>query len=232
MQNTKILIVEDEVLIAEDIKDALISFGILKIEMAHSKTDAFALINSFQPDLILLDIRMEGNTDGLDIANELKQNGLAPFVFITSHSDVDMIKEIIKTNPAGYITKPFKKSDLFASINLAFKKQTLEGKIINIKDGTDFHLVNTNDILFIKSDGNYVEIHLSNSKRIISRIKLETIQQEISNPLFIKVGKSYIVNGTKVDSYNTKELIVAGQLIPVSRNYYEILETQLKRIRG
>jgi DNA-binding LytR/AlgR family response regulator len=58
------------------------------------------------------------------------------------------------------------------------------------------------------------------------------MQQEISNPLFIKVGKSYIVNGTKVDSYNTKELIVAGQLIPVSRNYFEILETQLKLIRG
>ncbi len=229
MQNIKILIVEDEVLIAEDIKDALSSFGIQQVEMAHAKQDAIKLMSTFNPDLVLLDIRMEGNADGLDIANHLKQNGGTPFVFITSHSDVDMIKEIIKTNPAGYITKPFKKSDLFASVNLALKSKLTNTTTIKIKDGNEYHLVNVNDILFVKSDGNYVELYLENKRRLTSRTKLESVQQELNNSSFIKVGKSYIVNGKKVESYNSKELVIKGTNIPISRNYFESFEEQLNK---
>lgn len=231
MQNAKVLIVEDEVLIAEDIKDALLSFGIEKIELAHTKPDALMLINTFKPDLILLDIRMEGNTDGLDIANELKEKSGAPFVFITSHSDVEMIKETIKTNPAGYITKPFKKSDLFASVNLALKSKFTNTATIKIKDGNEYHLVNVPDILYIKSDGNYVELYLESKRRLTSRTKLETVQSELNNLNFIKIGKSFIVNLTKVESYNSKELIINGVAIPISRNYFELFEEQLKKVR-
>lgn len=229
MQNTKILIVEDEVLIAEDIKDALLSFGVQQVELAHSKQDAFNLIDSFKPHLTLLDIRMEGNTDGLDIAKDLKQKNGTPFVFITSHSDVDMIKEIIKTNPAGYITKPFKKSDLFASVNLALNSILTKTTTIKIKDGNEYHMVNVSDILYVKSDGNYVELYLENKRRLTSRTKLESVQQELNNSNFIKVGKSYIVNAAKVESYNSKELVIKGTTIPISRNYFESFEEQLNK---
>src|SRR5687767_7181612 len=116
MDNVKILIVEDEVLIAEDLKDMLSSFGMKEVQMAHDKTSALGIIQTFSPKIVLLDIRMEKETDGLEIGKLLKGNPDISYIYITAHSDVAMVKKILETEPSGYITKPIKKSDLYASI--------------------------------------------------------------------------------------------------------------------
>lgn len=73
MRNLKILVVEDEVLIAEDIADTLKLFGVEKIELAHDKKSALHLITEFNPDVVLLDIRMESETTGLQLGDELNK---------------------------------------------------------------------------------------------------------------------------------------------------------------
>lgn len=228
MENLKILIVEDEILIAEDLKDLLLSFGIKSIELSHDKENAFQKINTFKPDIILLDIRLEGNNDGLDIANYLQQSNQIPHIFITSHSDVEMIKEIVKTNPAGYITKPFKKSDLFASINLTALKIQESVKTIQIKDGYDTHIINHVDINFIKSEGNYIDIFVD-TKKITCRKSLESILIDLNNPQFFKISKSCIVNIDKISLYNTKEVVINNVSISVSRNLIEEFEAVMKK---
>lgn len=112
----KILIIEDEVMIAEILKDYLVSFGYTQIEMAHDKATGLQLLEQFKPNLVLLDIRMEREKVGLEIGNWINTKYRIPFMYITAHSDKQMISEIMETQPAGYINKPVKKADLLANI--------------------------------------------------------------------------------------------------------------------
>src|SRR5688500_6117226 len=121
-KDTKILIVEDEILIAEDLKDTLNALGFSRVEMAHDKSTALNLLASYKPQVTLLDIRLEKETDGLQIGDYMSKNRMGQFIYVTAHSDVEMVRQIIKTNPSGYITKPVKKSDLYASVMLAIEQ--------------------------------------------------------------------------------------------------------------
>ena len=122
----KILIIEDDVLIAEFIKDILMSFNYPDIQLAHNKNNASMMLRDFLPDLVLLDIRMTGELDGVELANEINDKYKIPFVFISAHSDKDIIAKAINTKPISYITKPIKESDIFAAIELVKQKIKIE----------------------------------------------------------------------------------------------------------
>lgn len=218
IEEVKVLIVEDEILIAEDIKDSLQKFGVRKIMMAHNKSAALLSLKVFEPQIVLLDIRMEGRVDGLEIAEHIKRHYKANFIFITAHSDLEMVKEILKTNPSGYITKPFKKSDLFAHINLALGQlQNIEEKkIIKVKDGHQVLLIEESEINYIESQGNYVMIFYDDSK-VLCRQSLESFQLEVDAKKFFRIGKSCIVNCSKVKSYTRNEVTLGDKVFPLSR---------------
>jgi len=225
MEKTKILIVEDEILIAEDLKDILISFGIKHIDMAHDKKTAIDKINEFSPEIVLLDIRMENETDGLEIGKYLQKLPNIIYIYITAHSDVAMVKKILETQPAGYITKPIKKSDLFASINLAIerKKENTEKKVLNVKDGYSNLLIPLDEIIYLESDGNYINI-ITNNKKVLIRQSLDSIFSELDSSIFYKIHRSYIINITKVLKYSKKEVILKDITLPVSRNIADEFE--------
>lgn len=130
----KFLIIEDEVMIAEVLKDYLTSFGYSQIQMAHDKPSAMQLINSFKPDIILLDIRMERERVGLEIGSFLNQTSKASFIYITAHSDTEILMEIMATNPAGYLNKPIKKTDLLGNILRITKTQVIADTNTNLSE--------------------------------------------------------------------------------------------------
>lgn len=228
MEHIKILIVEDEVLIAEDLKDILKTFGLKKIEMVHDKASAFENLRLNKPDIAILDIRMEKELDGLEIGEFIQNNYKLPFIFITAHSDIEMIKKIIKTKPVGYITKPFKKSDLFANINLAIEQLTTNNKLF-IKDGYSTHVININEILYIESEGNYINIFTS-SKKYLSRQNMESILLHIDSNDFLKIHRSYIINLNKVKKYSSKEVFINDLTLPISKTFYDVFIEKMKKI--
>jgi two-component system, LytTR family, response regulator LytT len=225
MEKIKILIVEDEILIAEDLKDILASFNMKLIAMAHDKRRAFQLIEEFKPQIVLLDIRMEGEKDGLEIGEYLNNKTTISFIYITAHSDVAMVKKIIETQPAGYITKPIKKSDLYASINLALSRQQMpvERKMLKVKDGYSFVLIPLDEILYLESDGNYVHV-ISENRKLLVRQSLDSIAMELESEQFFKVHRSYIVNTSHVIQYSRKEVKLKGHILPISRNLSDEFE--------
>ncbi len=227
MEHIKILIVEDEVLIAEDLKDILKTFGLKKIEMVHDKASALENLRLTKPDIALIDIRMEKELDGLEIGEFIQNNYKLPFIFITAHSDIEMIKKIIKTKPVGYITKPFKKSDLFANINLAIEQLTTNNKLF-IKDGYSTHVININEILYIESEGNYINIFTS-SKKYLSRQNMESILLDIDSNDFLKIHRSYVVNLNKVKKYSSKEVIINEIMLPISKTFYDVFIENMKK---
>ena len=228
MEQIKILIVEDEVLIAEDLKDILKTFGLKKIEMVHDKASALENLRLYKPDIAILDIRMEKELDGLEIGEYIQNNYKLPFIFITAHSDIEMIKKIIKTKPVGYITKPFKKSDLFAHINLAIEQLTTNNKLF-IKDGYSTHVININDIVYIESEGNYITIFTS-GKKYLSRQNMESILLDLDSSDFLKIHRSYIINWNKVKKYSNKEVIINEITLPISKTFYDVFIEKMKKI--
>ena len=228
MSNIKILVVDDEILIAEDLMDTLISLGFPNIELAHDKNEAIAKLKSFSPDIALLDIRMEKELDGLEIGEFINNSGSKiPFIYITAHSDVAMIKQIVKTKPAGYITKPFKKSDLFAAINLAGNK--LEEKKLIIKDGYKNLILDFNDVIYIESEGNYINIFCTNQK-IVSRQPIDGFVSELDESIFLRIHRSYIVNLNKVTKFSKKEVYIGSIILPIARGYIQTVEERMQRL--
>lgn len=228
MNNTRILIVEDEILIAEDLKDTLFDLGFSQVDMAHDRKSAIEMIHTVNPQIVLLDIRMEGETDGLEIGKFIAENTKQPFIYITAHSDVAMVKEIVKTRPEGYITKPVKKSDLFAAISLALQKVKVEDrpKSISIKDGYSNVLIQLDKILFVEAEGNYLNI-VCEDRRYVSRQSMESIMEEMNDERFFRIHRSYFVNTQKILKYSKKEIQIGAYKLPVSRNIGNEFEARM-----
>ena len=115
----KILIVEDEPIIAMDIKSYLRKLGYHVIGVAHDSEQALDMIYTRKPDLILLDIRIDGTRDGIQIASIINEKYKLPFLFLTSHSDEHTLDRATATKPYGYIVKPFDENDLKTSVAVA-----------------------------------------------------------------------------------------------------------------
>lgn len=113
-----VLIVEDEVLIAKDIEDTLRDENYAVIGIAHDSETALDYISNRNPEFIILDISIDGQRDGIEIAQIIKEDHDIPFVFLTAFSDTKTLDRAKKVNPCGYIVKPFKSVDLISSITI------------------------------------------------------------------------------------------------------------------
>jgi len=214
----KILIVDDEVLIAEDLKDILNKFNINNIAMAHDKREAMDRLNEFSPDIALLDIRMLKELDGLEIGEYINQKSKIPFIYITAHSDVETIKKIVKTKPVAYITKPYKNSEIYAALLMADEAlaQSVKNQL-TFKDGYTTIKLSLSEIDYVESDGNYIHIH-TKQKKYTLRNSLEWFKQSVPDDLFVQTQRSFIVNRGKITKATSKSVFINEIEIPISRN--------------
>lgn len=213
----KILIVDDEVLLAEFLKDELIALGYSNIKLAHNKTQAIKLINEFNPDLVLLDIRMKNEREGIEIGEEINNTFKIPFIYITAHSDKEIVKQAIATKPMGYITKPFKQTDVYAAVNLVeMQKESIEEHFFVFKDGYDTLKISVSDIYYAKSDDNYIHV-VTVDKKYTIRNTLEWFKENTPPEFFHQTHRSYVVNITKITKSTSKSVFVNNTEIPVSR---------------
>lgn len=121
--SVRLMIVEDEALIAEDIADLCEDIGYPPIFVAYRAGQAVDYLKNNPVDLVLLDINLEDSIDGVEIAEFIKKECQADFIFLTSYSDQHTLKRVAATNPAGYIVKPFNKEQLQSTITLAINKK-------------------------------------------------------------------------------------------------------------
>ena len=130
MSKIKILIVEDESIIALNLKETLIELGYEPCGIAPNKCKTIALLEKgIQPDLILMDIYLKGPTTGIELAKELKITmPEVPVIFLTANSELATIKEASKAFSYGYIIKPYKKPSLHAAIEVAIAKVNEDNK--------------------------------------------------------------------------------------------------------
>ena len=119
MSKIKILIVEDEPVIAENISLYLDNNDFEVSGIAYDSEDAMQQLKENTPDAVLLDINLESDTDGIDIARYIQEHYQLPFIFLTSYSDRSTLERAKQVKPSGYIVKPFNERTLLASLEIA-----------------------------------------------------------------------------------------------------------------
>lgn len=115
----RILPVEDERIIARALRSQLIRLGFEVPQMAHSKAEAVNLASRFRPDLVLMDIRLGQNRDGIEAAEEIHRRFDIPVVYLTAHSDPETLAVAQNTNPHGFVLKPAQDRELEVAIKIA-----------------------------------------------------------------------------------------------------------------
>jgi two-component system cell cycle sensor histidine kinase/response regulator CckA len=125
----RVLIVEDEAIIAEDIRRTLVHLGYDVPRSAATGADAVALAETLQPRLVLMDIKLKGPMDGIEAAGLIRDRLGIPVIFLTSHSDEATLARAKETQPYGYILKPFEDRELRIAIEVALRKHELEARL-------------------------------------------------------------------------------------------------------
>jgi CheY-like chemotaxis protein len=118
---TNILIVEDESIVALDIKDKVERLGYNVLAVVSSGEAAVEEVTKIQPDLVLMDIILSGKIDGIETARRIRNNFDIPIIYLTAHSDEQTLKRAKVTEPFGYIIKPFVDKDLQNAIKIALR---------------------------------------------------------------------------------------------------------------
>jgi DNA-binding NtrC family response regulator len=126
MSKATILIVEDEAIIAKDLSQQLTCLGYEVLGITAAGEEAVTLARERRPDVVLMDIRLQGRMDGIKAAEAIGRDGKAPVIYLTAHSDSVTLQRAKLTGPFGYILKPFEERELETQIEIALYKHKLE----------------------------------------------------------------------------------------------------------
>ncbi len=175
---TKVLIVEDETIVALDIKRSILNLGFEVTNTATTYTEAIQSVKEDEPDIILMDINLENSLDGIKIATDIKKIKNIPVIYLTAFCDDDTINRAILTNPVGYLLKPFKTDELKSTIFLALYKVKQSQQNNNI------------DKSYIPLGENYFyDLKNQNLYFKDTQIKLSTKESQLLNILFKNKGQ-------------------------------------------
>jgi len=152
MNNTKILIVEDNPIIAMDIESAVKKLDYIVTDKVSREKDVFQSIDSNEPNLILMDINLSQGECGIEIVKKLHKSKYIPIIYLTGRNDDETINKALETCPIGYIPKPFNQISLKTTIKLALceKRESRKKKFKYIN--SDYHFDMNDKILYYKGE--------------------------------------------------------------------------------
>lgn len=237
IEKKRILIVEDEFITMDMLRDILESAGYEISGDAMRASEAIDVLERFETDIVVLDINLKGDKDGIWLAEQIRKHYHIPFIFLTAYSDHITVDRASNTNPYGYLVKPFTKADVFSALEVALKNyqkeispleittydKTVHGSLlisqhIFIKDNFSYKRVKISDILYIQSYKNYLEIYTLN-RQIMARTTLQKMMDMLPTEFFIQVHRSFIVNIRFVEEINPNIITIKDHLIPLSKSF-------------
>lgn len=233
----KILIVEDEPIIADDLEFMLEEMGYKSMETAHSGDEALEKVQKNSFDLVLLDINLEGDKDGINVAEFLYENQICPFIFLTSLSDESTLARVKKTYPAAYLVKPIDEKDLRVNIELSLHSFVKDNHgsdekyppIFYVKDKTKMSKIIASEIIYLEGSNNYTIIHTENKKYVLSQT-LKNVQRSMNPTQFVRIHKSAIVNLEKIEEIEDAHVKIRSFRLPIGRTYRSDFLSKLNTI--
>ncbi len=245
MSKVQIMIVEDDMIIAADISMQLMQLGYEVTGILPRGEDALRQLESTRPDIVLMDVNLKGNMDGIETAQHIYDRYRLPLIYLTANADDATFNRAKETKPVAFISKPFKRSDLERTLALVISR--LDEQATAAPDNSDANetfllddrifvkqrdrmvKIFIKDILYAEADRNYCKIYTDTKEYLLS-IPLGVFEERLHAKEFMRVHRSYVVNVTKIDelSDNSAYLIIGKAHIPVSRSYQEAVLRRLK----
>jgi two-component system response regulator LytT len=252
MSKTNVLVVEDESIVSKDIQHSLKKIGYNVVGASSTGEMAIELARSEKPDIVLMDIMLKGDMNGIDAAAIIRNELAIPIIFLTAYADESTLSKAKITEPYGYIIKPFKEIDLHTSIEMAIYKHQKEREILKERDllysivdnkevsGNDFIFVKSNsklvklnceDIFFIEALKDYVVINTVDSRYTIHST-MKDIEAKMGTDNFIRVHRSFIVRVDKIATIEYPNLILENdkKVIPIGGSYRDDLNNKIKLV--
>jgi DNA-binding LytR/AlgR family response regulator len=243
-ESIKILIVEDEMVIAANISLQLTALGYEVTGIVPRGEEALLHIKDNEPDLMLLDINLKGTLDGIDTAKAMQKTHDIPIIYLTANTDDAHFNRAKETHPYGFIAKPFKKLDLQRAIELALSQvhakdqdqnteafQNFETSILSdsifVRHLNSMVKIDIKDILYIEAERNYCRIY-SNTKEYLLVMTLKDMDEKLPGKHFLRIHRSYIVNISQINEIASSHVVIGKKAIPITKSLKDEL---LKRIQ-
>jgi len=238
----RILIVEDDAIIAESIHMHLTALGHAPYQPVSNEAEAKKLLAEHEVDMAFLDIRLEEGDNGVVLARHIDAHFEFPYVFLTAYTDDRTLAEVGDVHPSGFIVKPFQKNELKAAIAVASAMKKPEVKAPSISKtptGSNDHIfvnvggqwerVEIADILYLKSAHVYTEIHTTEGKKVTRRA-LSQLVDELEPHGIIRVHRSIAVNLRKVSQFDSHVLRIGEQEFAISASYKHAVKEQMRSL--
>ena len=251
MAQTNVLVVEDESIVSKDIQHSLKKLGYNVVGAAATGEQAVKLAVETQPDIILMDILLKGEMNGIEAATQIRSETNIPVIFLTAYADESTLNKAKVTQPYGYIIKPFKEIDIHTSIEMALYKHKKEAEVLKERDLL-FNLVEgqgaTKDLLFVKSNSRLVKLKMSDiyyiealkdyvvintlNTRYTIHSTMKDIEAKLQDSDFLRVHRSFIVRIDKIVAIEQPNLILENdkKIIPIGGSYKDDLAKRLNLV--
>ncbi len=245
---TKILIVEDETLIAASISVELDELGYEVAGVCTRGKQAIAFCEETQPDVVLLDIQLKGEMDGIAVGHHLKEQRI-PFIYLTANTDQATFDRAKDSLPYAFISKPHKKVDLQRALALVVSRLAVEEDAkkrssnqltkpnsyfltdrIFVRHKDKIVKVDIDDIHLVKADGSYCLVYTSSNEYILT-FPMKTLEDYLPSRTFIRTHRSFLINLDKIEAItDNQEVLLLGNNLqaPISRRYKQVV---LERLR-
>lgn len=245
-EKIKILIVEDEMVIAANISLQLTELGYEVTAIVPRGEEALTQIESELPDILLLDINLKGELDGIETALKMQKTHDIPIIYLTANSDDAHFQRAKETHPYAFIAKPFKKLDLQRAIELTMSQAEMKVKnnkkprqeqeeisiledAIFVRHSTSMVKVSIADILYIEAERNYCRIFTSNKEHLLV-ITLKEMDKKLPAKHFMRIHRSYIINISKIQEVATTHIVIGRKAIPIGKSLKKKLLKRLQTI--
>ncbi len=241
MSDIKILIVENEVLIAADISAKLKRAGYQITDEVDSADEAVKSFKEDKADIIIMDINLNGKADGIDAALRIKKLHPVMLIFLTDIDNPDVVKRASQVNPSAYLIKPFNERQVIASINQALFNEQHKGKAklaeVDDQNEEDHYLVNDSlfirvenkhfkkiglkDLLYMEADGSYTYFYTTSGERHTYSKSMNHIYDKVGLPSFVRISRSHVVNIERVEEIKGNILVLNKKELQIGDKFYD-----------
>jgi DNA-binding LytR/AlgR family response regulator len=240
-----VLIVEDEMIIAANISLQLNNLGYKVTGIIPRAEEVLPHIKQQVPDILLMDINLKGEMDGIELANLILTEFKIPIIYLTANADEAHFNRAKSTNPYAFLSKPFKKIDLQRAIELtiirvAEEKKTKEIEAISeepfvlsdaifVRSHDKMVKVNISDILYIEAERNYCKIHCKDKEYLLVAT-LKDLEEKLTVNNLLRIHRSFIVNLFNIDEIANSHVVIAKKAIPLSAELKKQLLLHIQKI--
>jgi DNA-binding LytR/AlgR family response regulator len=245
-KKNSILIVEDEMIIAANISLQLTHLGYEVTGIIPRAEEVLPHIWLHVPDIILMDINLNGQLDGVEVVHLIQKEFKIPIIYLTANSDEDNFNRAKATNPYAFVSKPFKKLDLQRAIELTLvriQEEQNSEKNLDLASEEPFILsdcifvrshdkmvkVCINNILYIEAERNYCKIHCKDKEHLLV-MTLKDIEEKLTSNTLLRIHRSFIVNLSHIDEIATSHVVIAKKAIPLSADLKKKLLQHIQKV--